>query len=115
MSGRKFEDCSRVFPEFPENRYDALEEVQKMLGFNSMEWKIFFKVLRKADDGFLEIHLGDLQIQFALWSEDEKRVHLSLEYQKERTGKSATYEYSINELEAFSSGRKLRLPSVGEI
>lgn len=115
MSERRFENCSRILSDFPENRYDALEEVQKLLGFNSSEWKGFFKILRKADDGFLEVHLGDLQIQFALWSEDEKKVHLSLEYQKERTGKSATYEYSINELEAFSSGRKLKIPSVGEI
>lgn len=100
-----------VLNRFPGNRYDALEEIQKLLGFSQIEWQAFFRIIRKADDGFLEFNRGGLIVQFALWSEDEKRVNLSIEFQKEKLGESATYEYSLEELEAFSHKRGLKIES----
>lgn len=94
---------------FPGNRYDALEEIQKVLGFSQNEWQAFFRIIRKANDGYLEFNRGGLNVQFALWSEDEKKVSLNIEFQKNRSEKSATYEYNLDEIEAFSEKKKLRV------
>ncbi len=99
---------------FPGNRYDALEEIQKLLGFNQIEWQAFFRIIHKANDGYLEFNRGGLTIQFALWSEDGKRVNLSIESHQRKFGKSATYEYSLEELEAFSARKKVKVESLRE-
>jgi hypothetical protein len=96
---------------FPVNRYNALEEIQKVLGFSQIEWQAFFRIIRKANDGYLEFSRGGLNVQFALWSEDEKKVSLNIELQKNKTEKSATYEYSLTELEAFSKRKQLKVSS----
>jgi len=103
-----------ILNRFPGNRYNALEEVQKLLGFSQIEWQAFFRIIRKADDGFLEFNRGGLTVQFALWSEDEKKVNLSIEFQKGKLGKSATYEYSLEELEAFNNKKGLKVESLRE-
>ena len=100
-------------PEFPENRYIALEEVQKLLGLKEIEWYSLFRIFRKADDSCLEFHVGDLTIQFALRSGDEKKVHLSLEFQSDTVGRSITYEFGLNELEALAKRKQLEIESVG--
>ena len=48
-------------------------------------------------------------MQFALWLEDEKKISLNIEFQKNRSEKSATYEYNLDEIEAFSKKKKLRV------
>lgn len=101
-----------VLDGFPRNRFDALDEIQKLLGFTQTEWHAFFRIIRKADDGFLEFNRGGLMVQFALWSEEEKKVNLSIEFLKRKLGKSATYEYSLEELEAFSLQRGLKVENL---
>jgi hypothetical protein len=103
-----------ILGEFPGNRYCALEEIQKVLGFSRIEWQTFFKIIRKANDGYLEFNRGGLNVQFALWSEDEKKVSLNIEFHKNKSEKSATYEYSLDELEAFSVRKRLKVSSFRE-
>jgi hypothetical protein len=112
MSFRR--DVMTVMDKFPQNRYTALEEAQKLLGFKEAEMRLLFSILRKAEDCILEFSFGDLSVRFELWQEDEKKITMSLELERERRVNSVTHEYSLKELEDFSQKRKLQIENLGE-
>jgi hypothetical protein len=96
---------------FAGNRYTVLEEVKKILGFNDVEWRYLFVILSKADGGYLEFNLGDISILFQLcerWLEDERTIHLSIEVEKDRMGRTATYEYKLKELETLRNKKQIK-------
>mgnify|MGYP001118066990 CR=1 FL=1 len=116
---KQFENSNQTFSsDFPENRFTALEEVQSFLKLNKIEMKNLFKVLCKADDGYLEFNFGEITIQFTrgfgVWSEDENVVRLAIELDKDVMGKTATYEFKIKELQALRKKKQPKIDKYGE-
>jgi hypothetical protein len=116
---KQFENSDQTFSsDLSENRFTALENVQSFLELNSIEMKNLFKVLCKADDGYLEFNFGEITIQFTrgfgVWSEDENVVRLSIELDKGVMGKTTTYEYKIKELQVLRKKKQLKIDNYGE-
>lgn len=97
----------------PENRFTVLEEVQKLLGFTEVEWKCLFSVFRKANLGMIHFNLGDVTVALTR-SEEREKLHLYLEWKKERMEQSVIYTYSLSELEALRNKKQLRIENFGD-
>ncbi|MDI6904593.1 MAG: hypothetical protein QMD13_03765 [Candidatus Bathyarchaeia archaeon] len=92
----------------PENRFTVLEEVQKVLGFREVEWKCLLNVFRKAEFGMLHFNLGNITVALTR-SEEEEKLHLYLEWKKEKMEKSVIYTYSLTELETLRKKKQLKI------
>jgi hypothetical protein len=125
-------DFMTLFDGFPENRFAALEEVQELLGFKRLELLSFLATLGKADDAFLRYGFGDLSVTvtvneglFGCLESLEKDeavcernrsktlIRVCLEMAKENVERSATYQFTIEELERIDCVRQLKVGSVG--
>jgi len=102
---------------FPDNRFAALDEFLKLLGFGRYEWQSLFKVLSRADCGFLEFCIGDVAIEVYVGSGDSVGegegdwIRIIFRVTKDNVEKSATYTYEMTELKALSKGKKLKIAS----
>lgn len=86
----------RNFQDFPENRFDALEQAQKLLRFKPFEWEYFLGILQKAD-GWLSFDRGGIDIEWMRHKENDK-VHLSFIICTDHTERSVIYTFSLQEL-----------------
>jgi hypothetical protein len=85
-----------VFPEFPKNRYDALEQAERLLRFKPSEWEYFLKVLQKAD-GWLSFTRGAIEIEWMHHRENDE-LHLSFITSSGHFETSAVYTFNLQEL-----------------
>lgn len=94
--------------DFPNNRFVALNQFLDLLGFSKNDWNSLFKVINKANCGFLEYEIGDIHVQVALGrgeilAEDEDDwVRLIFSIRKDHVEKSADYIFEMNELSNLS-------------
>ena len=93
---------------FPDNRFVALDQFLKLLGFSKFEWDALYKVINKADCGFLEYRLGDVTIEVnvgsgdSLAQEEGDWIRLVFRVVKGNVEKSAVYTFEMNELKKLA-------------
>ena len=93
-----------IFSNFPENRWEALNQYFTLLGFSKSELSALVKLLNSADTGFLSYKIGDVYIEFCLTSgeiitEGEPDILcLKLRKSKGKTDFIAEYTFEISEL-----------------
>ena len=56
---------------FPKDKYEALEEIRKILGFTKEELGMLLALLEKSIDGHLHFNVGDITIEFHAAELDE--------------------------------------------
>ena len=100
---------------FPDNRFIALDQFLNLLGFQKFEWQSLFKILGKADSGFLEYRIGNVEIEVNVGScepldqNEEICLRIIFRTEKENVEKSAIYTFKISELEALGKEKKLQI------
>lgn len=94
---------------FPDNRYVALEQTQKLLGFNHLEWKFLLELLSKIDFGWLVFRFGDIEATFTKHEEERDRIYLHLELRKDKTEHSIIYTFGLNELRILEKKKQNQL------
>lgn len=94
-----------MFRDFPENRFDALEQAEKLLHFKPFEWGYFLKILQKAD-GWLSFSRGGIDIEWMRHKENDK-VHLSFIITTDHIERSVVYTFDIQELEHLKNRLQL--------
>ncbi len=85
------------FNNLSDNRYVALDEMRRMLGFKQSEWKCLLIALSKTDNGWLEFMHGDLTINIEKFV-DIDELHLYVKSEKGKTVKTVEYTYDLNEV-----------------
>jgi hypothetical protein len=97
----------RDFRDFPENRFDALEQAEKLLRFKPFEWEYFLRILQKAD-GWLSFSRGGIDIEWMRHKENDK-IHLSFIISTDYIERSVVYTFSLQELAHLKSKIQLRI------
>lgn len=104
---------------FPDNRFAALDEFLRLLGISRFEWVSLFKVLSRANCGFLEFMLGDVLIEVHIGSGtsigdgEDDWVRIVFRVVKDNVEKSAVYTFEMMELKALDKGKQLKVESFG--
>jgi hypothetical protein len=91
----------RMFRDFPENRFDALEQAEKLLHFKPFEWNYFLRIMQKAD-GWLNFTRGDIDIEWMRHKENDK-IHLSFIITSDHIERSVVYTFTLQELERLKN------------
>lgn len=96
---------------FPDNRFIALNQFLGLLGFSKFEWDALFKLISKANCGFLEYRIGDVNIEVNIGSgdslaeEENDWIRLVFRFIKNNVEKTAVYTFKMNELETLTERR----------
>ena len=99
---------------FPDNRFVALDQFLKLLGFSGFEWESLFKVFNKANSGFLEHRLGDVTVEVNLGSGEsiaqgeDDWIRLVFRRTKNNVEKSAVYIFEMKELKRLAKGNTIK-------
>ena len=102
---------------FPDNRFAALDELLRLLGFRRFEWQSLFKVLSRANCGFLEFCIGDVSIEVNIGSGasigdgEDDWVRIVFRVWKDNVEKSAVYTFEMKELKALDKEKKMKIES----
>jgi hypothetical protein len=91
----------RSFQDFPENRFDALEQAEKLLRFKPFEWEYFLRILQQAD-GWLSFRRGGIDIEWMRHKENDK-IHLSFIISTDHIERSVVYTFNLQELAHLKS------------
>lgn len=96
---------------FSQNRFRALEELQRILGFRRIDMMNLLKIVLKSDDCLLNFSLGDITVQLLrgseAWTENdgneqneeyEDIVQLIMWLHKENFEEALSYKFGTNEL-----------------
>lgn len=81
---------------FPANKYEALEEIQEMLGFTDAELTVLFDLLEKANGGYIEFKRGDVEIEFHTFAFHEtsaNEVSLRLRAKEKEVTHATEYQF----------------------
>ena len=103
---------------FPDNRFVALDQFLNLLGFRRFEWQSLFKVFSRANCGFIEFKIGDMDIEVNIGSgesiaQDEKNLlRIIFRRIKDNVEKTATYAYELTELKALGKEKKMNIQSL---
>lgn len=103
---------------FPDNRFVALDQFLNLLGFRRFEWQSLFKVFSRANCGFIEFKIGDVDIEVNIGSgesiaQDEKNLlRIIFRRIKDNVEKTATYAYELTELKALGKEKKMNIQSL---
>jgi hypothetical protein len=84
------------FSNLSDNRYVALEETRRLLGFKKSEWKSLLAALSKTDNGWFEFMRGDLTVLFEKFA-DIDEMHLEIKFDKDKVVKTINYAYDLSE------------------
>jgi hypothetical protein len=87
----------------PQNRYDAIEEIRKVLGFGKTEWKCLLKALAKTDSGWLQFMFGNVCVDFKKVA-DVEELHLHVRSAEGKTKKAIDYTFDLNDFAAPKVG-----------
>jgi hypothetical protein len=102
---------------FPENRFVALEELSNLLGFTRSEWTSLCKLLKKADEGFLEFYVGDMTVtiqtgkDFETVNDCDRWIRISYTLVRDKIETHVVHNFGIRELEALSRKKNLKVIS----
>jgi len=80
----------------PSDRYDAIEELRKILGFKKAEWKYLLIALAKTDNGWLQFMFGNVRVDLKK-AADIDELHVNVKSQSGRTRKAVDYTYDLKE------------------
>ena len=103
---------------FPDNRFIALDQFLNLLGFKRFEWQSLFKVFSRANCGFLEFKIGDVDIEVSIGSaesivqSEEDLLRIIFRRTKDNVEKTATYSYELTELKALGKEKKIKIENV---
>jgi len=103
---------------FPDNRFIALDQFLNLLGFKRFEWQSLFKVFSRANCGFLEFKIGDVDIEVNIGSGEsmaqgqEDLLRIIFRRTKDNVEKTATYAYELTELKALNKEKKMKIQSL---
>ncbi len=81
-------------PGFPDNRYDAIEEIRALLGFKKAEWKALLNALSKTDNGWLQYMFGDVTVDIKKFV-DIDELAIQIEKKTKGTTKSLKYVFDL--------------------
>ncbi len=85
------------FWNFPDNRYTAIEEVRRLLGFTKPEWKVLLRILSKTDSGWLQYTFASVKVGLKKLV-DLNEIHIVIEKQgKDKPTMSLKYVYDLND------------------
>lgn len=94
---RRFDKPSSRLFSFPKDKYEALQEVQRILGFTDEELRMFFALLEKANGGDLEFEIGDISVEFRTYSCDDNCLNeIEVVVKVEEKEVTHTVEYSFD-------------------
>jgi hypothetical protein len=93
------------FLNFPKNRFDALEEAEKLLHFKPSEWEYFLNILRQAD-GWLSFSKGGIDIEWMRHKENNE-IHLSFIITTDHIERSVVYTFKLKELAHLKNNLQL--------
>ena len=102
------------FGVFPDNRFLALDQFLKLLGFSKFEWGSLFKIINRANCGFLEFKIGDASIEVNIGSGESLGegegdwITIIFRRTKDNVEKAATYYFEVNELKRLSKITKIK-------
>jgi len=91
----------RNFTDFPKNRFEALEEAEKLLRFKPLEWEYLLQILQKAD-GWLSFRRAGMDIEWMRHKENDK-LHLSFIVATDHVERSVVYTFNMQELARFKN------------
>ena len=101
--------------EFPDNRFAALDEALRLIGFSRSEWKSILRVLARAEGVFLKFCVGDISIEYNIGSDfsiEEGAVdwiQMVFRVWRDNVEKRATYTYEMRELKAIARDKKIKI------
>jgi len=103
---------------FPDNRFIALDQFLNLLGFRRFEWQSLFKIFSRANCGFLEFKIGDVEIEVSIGSGEslaqgeDDLLRIVFRRTKDNVEKIATYAYELTELKALGKEKKMKIESL---
>jgi hypothetical protein len=85
------------FWNFPDNRYAAIDEIRRLLGFTKAEWRTLLHALSKTDNGWLQYMFADVTVDFKKFV-DVNEIHVLIEKsEKNKQTMSLKYVYDLND------------------
>ncbi len=111
FKGRQRRNASQGFGDFSfrQDKYEALEQVQQILGWTDEEISGLFGIMEKADDGHLNFHLrGPIKIAFWRAGFDEtypKAINVCVDVNGDEVTQSVKYTF-YNGLGDLTSWKK---------
>jgi hypothetical protein len=84
------------FNTLSDNRYHALEETRRLLGFKKSQWKSLLSALSKTDNGWFEFKQGDFRITLEKFVEIDE-LHMEIKLDRNNVVKTLDYRYDLRE------------------
>ena len=78
-----------------DDRYQALEESQKLTGLSEEEFHFLLKGLSKASEGYVAFYLGDITLSFQAYG---NKIMLDFEVENAKTRKTIRHKFTPREL-----------------
>jgi hypothetical protein len=94
-----------IFSDFPQSRYDALEQAERLLRFKPSEWEYFLKILEKAE-GWLSFTRGGIEIEW-MHHRANDTLQLSFIISSGHFETSAVYTFNLQELAHLKNNTQL--------
>jgi len=91
------------FDRLSDNRYLALEETRKILGFKKQEWRSLLAALSKTDNGWFDFLQGNLRISLEKFA-DLDELHMEIRLKTDKIVKTVEYTYDLNEFTKHKVG-----------
>jgi hypothetical protein len=92
---RRFDRPSSGLFSFPKDKYEALQEVQRILGFTDEELRMVFALLEKANGAYLNFEIGDIGVEFdTLGAEASNEIRLVVKIEGKEGIYSAEYKFN---------------------
>ena len=99
---KKLVEIMELIWNLPDDRYVAIEDVRKIVGFSTAEWKCLLQGLSKTHNGWLQFVYGELTIDFKKII-DLNELHMKLELRTHKNvTKTAKYIYDLAEFTRIS-------------
>lgn len=84
------------FNTLSDNRYHALEETRRLLGFKKSQWQSLLTALSKTDNGWFEFKQGDFRITLEKFVEIDE-LHMEIKLEKSNVVRTLDYRYDLRE------------------
>lgn len=114
MNGSEYSTWFTQLETVSSDRFIVLDDVGRLLGFETIEWRGFLSAVQKVDEGFVVFNVGDLMIYFYLEPRRDKAIQLSVEMKRENMERSISYKYTIGEIGKLIKEKQLKIESFGD-
>ena len=92
-------------PVFPENRFEAIEEIRRLLGLTDNDFACMIKLLCKSCFSNLNFEFGSLSV--ALHAHGDEEISLSFDLMRERFSRSVEYWFKPSDLGVHKKQKKI--------